>query len=140
MRVVLDGNVLVSMAIRGQRVQPLRDAWEGGHFTALVSAYLLAEVGDVLRRPKLAPFVGAEDATRFVRLLRALGEPVSPELPHPEFSDPEDRYLLAMVRGGGAGFLITGDKALRERGFLEGTQGSYRLNLRALASLLEQPR
>ena len=103
--------MLVSLAIR-RRLQPLRDAWEKEQFTVLVSAYLLAEVEDVLRRPKLASYVDAADATQFTRLLRALGEPVSFGQPHPAFSDPKDRYLLAMLRDGGADLLVTGDKAL----------------------------
>ena len=100
------------MAMQSRRLQPLRDAWEGGRFTVLLSAYLLAETEDVLRRPKIATYLSAADAARFMRLLRALGEPVGLNLPHPEFSDPKDRYLLAMLRDGNADLLVTGDKAL----------------------------
>ena len=120
MRIVLDSNVLVSMAIRSRRLQPLRDAWEGGRFTALVSAELLAETEDVLRRPKLATHLSTADVAPFLRLLRALGEPVSLTLPYPEFSDPKDRYLLAMLRDGDADLLVTGDKALLKMEQFEG--------------------
>ena len=33
-------------------------------------------------------------------------------LPHPDFSDPKDRYLLAMLRDSDAELLVTGDKTL----------------------------
>lgn len=34
------------------------------------------------------------------------------KLPHPNFSDPKDRYLLAMLRDSDAELLVTGNKVL----------------------------
>jgi uncharacterized protein len=114
MRVVLDTNVFVSMAIRSTKLQPLRDAWETERFTALMTTYLLSEVEDVLTRPKLARYLGAGDIKTFIDLMTTLGEAVTLNQPHPEFRDPKDRYLLAMLRDGGADVLVTGDRLLLE--------------------------
>jgi putative PIN family toxin of toxin-antitoxin system len=114
MRVIFDTNVYVSMAIRSTKLKPLRDAWETGLFTTLITTYLLAEVEDVLRRPKLAPYLDVEDVTAFMEQVKTLGEAVIVKQPHPEFRDPKDRYLLAMLRDGEADVLVTGDVLLLE--------------------------
>lgn len=114
MRVVLDTNVLVSMAIRSTKLQPLRNAWETRRFTTLITTYLLSEVEDVLTRPKLARYLDAEDIEAFMEQVTTLGEAVTLKQPHPEFRDPKDRYLLAMLRDGEADILVTGDSLLLE--------------------------
>ena len=52
MRVVLDTNIFVSMALGGQ-IGQINDAWKLGKFTLLVSEAILSEYLDVLQRPKL---------------------------------------------------------------------------------------
>jgi uncharacterized protein len=112
MRVVFDANVFVSMALRSKKLQPLRNAWETRRFTVLVTTYLLAEVEDVLLRPKLANYLNLEEVKTFMELVTTLGEAVVIKQPHPEFADPKDRYLLAMLRDGEADILVTGDALL----------------------------
>jgi uncharacterized protein len=120
MRVIFDTNVYVSMAIRSTRLKPLRDAWETELFTTLITTYLLAEVEDVLSRPKLAPYLDAEDIEAFMGQVKTLGEAVTVKQPHPEFRDPKDRYLLAMLRDGEADVLVTGGVLLLELNHFEG--------------------
>ena len=112
MRVVLDSNVLVSFALRSPALKALQIAWRAKRFTSLISFYLLAEVEDVLGREKFVPYLTVEDRTRFVRDLQALSAIVQPRQPFPEFGDPKDRYLLAMLRDSEAELLVTGDKLL----------------------------
>lgn len=119
MQVVLDSNVLVSFALRSSKLKPLQDAWRAKRFSSLVSPYLLAEVEDVLGREKFARYVTLEDRARFVQDVRALSEVVRPRQPFPEFGDPKDRYLLAMMRDGDAEALVTGDKRLLDLGDFE---------------------
>lgn len=112
MRVVLDTNILVSFALRSQALAPLRQAWEAGRFGTLVNRLLLEELSEVLAREKLARYVPPKDRREFLELVRALGEPVPIRRPFPEFGDPKDRYLLAMLRDSDAEALVTGDGAL----------------------------
>ena len=52
--------------------------------------------------------------------LEVLTLPIELTDPYPDFSDPDDRFLLAMVRDGGADVLVTGDRALLELNTFEG--------------------
>jgi uncharacterized protein len=114
MRVIFDTNVYVSMVIRSTKLKPLRDAWETELFTTLITTYLLAEVEDVLSRPKLAPYLDVGEVEVFMGQVKTLGEAVTVKQPHPEFRDPKDRYLLAMLRDGEADVLVMGDVLLLE--------------------------
>ena len=67
---------------------------------------------NVLERAKFSPYLSAGVADEFVELVTTLGKPMMPRLPHPDFRDPKDRYLLAMLRDSDADALVTGDKAL----------------------------
>lgn len=52
MRVVLDTNIFVSMALGGQ-VGKINDEWRAGKFILVVSEDIVSEYLDVLQRPKL---------------------------------------------------------------------------------------
>lgn len=114
MRVVCDTTTLIGLVLaKGETMQALRWAWRQRAFTMLVSEPLLAEVSEVIRRPHLARLF--EDESRiayFLAELEEYGERVEPRTPYPAFSDPDDRYLLAMLRDSDAEGLVTGDKAL----------------------------
>lgn len=120
MRVVLDSNVLVSFALRSEKLKPLQNAWRAGRFTLLTSPYLLAEVEDVLGREKFARYLSPDARRQFLEDLRMLGMTVQPRQPFPDFEDPKDRYLLAMLKGSDAEVLVTGDKALLALGAVAG--------------------
>lgn len=114
MRVVVDPGVLVSAALSPSRT-PARivEAIRAGRLILVVSPTLLAELNDVLARPRLAARL---DATA-LRLLRGALEaaPVIEEEPAPLVSrDPKDDYLIPLARSSGADFLISGDKDLTD--------------------------
>lgn len=120
MRVVLDTNILVSFALRSRALAPIRHAWEAGRFDALVNRLLLEELSEVLAREKLARYVTPQERREFLALVRALGKSVPIWRPFPEFGDPKDRYLLAMLRDSDAEALVTGDGALIALSKLDG--------------------
>ena len=68
MRLVLDTNILVSSLIR-KETPPylLYRAWRQQRFDLLTSVHQLAEVEDVLTRPRLQKYVSAEEAQEMVR-------------------------------------------------------------------------
>ena len=114
MRVVLDTNLLVSLAlVEGGRLAPIWDAWREGRFDVLMCDELLAEVEEVLQRPKLARYMNDGARAALLRDLRALALPVALSEPFPPFEDGNDRFLLALVRDGRADALLTGDRALQ---------------------------
>lgn len=122
-RVVLDTNVLISLALaqRGPLLE-LREAWAAGRFVVLAAAPLLDEVRRVLERPKIADRLSRERRDGLLLRLERLTEPVVCREPYPEFSDPADDFLLAMLRDGDADLLVTGDGALLELGRFEGKE------------------
>ncbi len=70
------------------------------------------EVKAVLSRDYFTQRISKEDQKAFLNDVLQQSEIVQVKLPHPEFRDPKDRYLLAMLRDTNANLLVTGDKAL----------------------------
>lgn len=87
-------------------------AWRSGKYDVLVSPPLLAEVKEVLSRPRLARHIDSRTRRRLLRDLELLGIPVDVARPYPAAPDPEDSFLLATAQSGGASVIVTGDKAL----------------------------
>ncbi len=81
MRAVLDPNVLVSALLSpaGPPAQIFL-AWDAGHFELIASPRLVAELTDVLARPKFRRWIDASDADELV--LRLQEERCSQTTPH----------------------------------------------------------
>lgn len=114
MQLILDANILVSFALRSKSLKPLQDAYIAKLFTPVTSTYLLSEVENVLSRPKFEKYIDREEIEQVMLVMLMLGKVVQIKQPFPEFSDPKDRYLLAMLRDSDAKLLVTGDKKLLE--------------------------
>lgn len=114
MRVVVDSNVLISIALKSKALAPIRQAWLEGRFTLLGSEPLFAELEAVLRRSKFERLITPEEVGVFISSLREVVTWERPREPYPTFSDPKDSFLLAMVRDAEAELLVTGDGALLE--------------------------
>ena len=117
LRGVADANVLVSSAIspHGVPAQLLRAA-ATQQWRLVVSPVVLAEVEDVLGRPRLRRWVTHDEAARFLETLGALAD-VVPDAPEPwpaVARDPKDDYLVALARDAGVDALISGDRDLTE--------------------------
>lgn len=114
MRAVLDPNVLVSAAI--SPVGPPREvvtAWIDGDFELIVSPAMLDELRDVLSRPRFRRWISTATASEFVDGLAEDAVLVDDPPAMPGVSpDPDDDYLIALARGGGADYLVSGDRHL----------------------------
>jgi hypothetical protein len=123
MRAVLDANLFVSAAIepRGQPAHVL-DAWRAGLFDLVVSDAIIAEINEVLRRPRIQKRHRwmDEQIDQFVGTLRELAV-VTPGslLVAAVADDPDDDVYLACAIEGESDYVVSGDHHLR-------TLGTYR--------------
>jgi putative PIN family toxin of toxin-antitoxin system len=115
-RVVVDPGVLVS-ALLSQQGPPdtLVRLWGRGAFELVVSPLLLAELEEVLRRPRIARRTPVARVRAFLRALQAGGVQVEDPADIPAVTrDPKDDYLLALGRAAGADLIVSGDRDLLE--------------------------
>jgi putative PIN family toxin of toxin-antitoxin system len=118
LRVVADPGVLVSAVLTssGPPAQ-LVDRWRLGEFDLVVSPKLLAELEEVLLRPKFRAYVDEHDVRAFTEALAAeaitVGDPAGVERITP---DPDDDYLIALGVAAGADAIVSGDVHLTELG------------------------
>ena len=115
--IVADANVLVSAALARSPDAPsarILDLAIDGQLTLITCPHLLAEVRDVLDRPRLAKYLTPEEAARFVADLTAQTRVVpDPGLLARAISrDPDDDYLIAIARTHHADAIVTGDDDL----------------------------
>jgi len=110
-RIVLDTNVLVAALItKGTPPDRLYRAWVRGEIEVITSAVQIAEIADVLARPRLQKYLDADEAAAIVHNLdtRAL---VLDDLPDVDLSpDPKDNPILAAAIAGNADLIVSGDK------------------------------
>ncbi len=116
MRVVADANVLVSAALgRSPDSPPVRivQAALDGRIELVMSPALLAEMVDVLSRPRIRMRISAEDAQRFLGDVAAQALVFAdPDDPPGVCRDPDDDYLVALAAIASADVLVTGDDDL----------------------------
>ena len=111
MRVVLDTNILIGALItKDTPPDRLYQAWLRGEFELVTSTVQLAELADVLARPRLHKFIDADEAAAIVENLGAralvLDEPPGVHLS----PDPKDDPILAAAVAGKADLIVSGDK------------------------------
>lgn len=115
-RVVLDTNQIVSMAIRPGGVQDqIRAAWRERRFLLLTSPLLLAEVHRVFTYPKLRALIrlSPEEEEALLRLLVEEAEIMPGTLRvHAVAEDPADNMVLACAEEGHADYIVSGDSHL----------------------------
>lgn len=111
MRVVLDTNILLSALITPDGISSrIVDAWFEDRFELLTHAVQLDELRGVTRRDRIQTRFRPAEAGKLINRLYASAVFVV-RLPRVARSDdPGDDFLLAMCEGGGADYLVTGDK------------------------------
>jgi putative PIN family toxin of toxin-antitoxin system len=112
--VVLDTGIYVSAAISpAGTARRVVQAGIEGRFDYAVCPTLLAELDDVLARPKIARLLPPDAAGRFVADVRgrARVEP-DPAQPRRMTRDPKDDYLVALASAVRADRIVTGDADL----------------------------
>ena len=110
--IVLDASVLVSAAFRPGSVpdRAVRHAVLTGQVA--VSEPVMAELLDVLHRPRLARFIDPEQRAELLDLLDTLGVVVVPTTPVADCRDPKDDKYLELASAAGAGTIISSDNDL----------------------------
>ncbi len=116
MAVILDVNVFVSAALSSNGppaalVRALRD----GDLEVVVSPKLLAEVDEVLRRPKFRRFITLDEVDELVHEIALLCrvEP-DPEPGDAVLRDKDDDYLVFLARAISAECIVSGDADLTD--------------------------
>ena len=116
-RAVLDSNVLVSAFIsrRGGAPDLIVRAWREGAFELVVSPQLIAELTDVLGRPKFATQAADGRAEAYIAALAgdAIRVDDPPEAPAVS-PDRGDDYLIALARASRAEVIVSGDEHLTQ--------------------------
>jgi uncharacterized protein len=114
-RVVLDTNTLISGFFWGGIPWQVYTAALDEKYILLTSDALLAELSNVLQRPKFVPALNAiqKTAETIVNEHLLISESVIPiEVSAEIIRDPKDRIVLAAALGGKADFIVSGDKDL----------------------------
>ena len=111
MRIVLDTNILIGALItKGTPPDRLYQAWLRGEIELVTSTAQMAEVADVLARPRLQEYLDADEAAAIVENIdtRALILDAPPDV---DLSpDPKDNPILATAIAGKADLIVSGDK------------------------------
>lgn len=113
-RVIADANVVVSAALARSPQAPsalILDSVLDGRLSLVTSPMLIAEIGSVLRRPRLRRYLSIAEAERFVSDLAGQSE-LTQDAPRPfpaVCRDAADDYLVALALQTAADVLVTGD-------------------------------
>jgi putative PIN family toxin of toxin-antitoxin system len=116
-RAVVDPNVLVSAFIsqRGGSPDLIVRAWREGAFELVVSPQLIAELTEVLGRPKLALQAADGRAEAYIAALTGdalqIDDPPDPPAVSPDHSD---NYLIALASAARANVVVSGDGHLTQ--------------------------
>lgn len=114
-RAVIDTNVLLSGLLWRGTPHRLIEEVRAGALTLITSPALLAELGEVIRRPKFHAILSRSgtDPERILGELRRLAEIIEPPpLPAQTSRDPDDDHVLALAAAAQADLVISGDTDL----------------------------
>ena len=112
LRLVLDTSVIVSALLRPRSTPRLAFDAATARSKVLVSAATIAELDDVLRRPKFNKYVSEDQRLEFLAALVQSAEMVEITESIRECRDPKDDKFLELASSGNANFLLTGDADL----------------------------
>lgn len=115
MRAIIDTNVLLSGFFWHSAPHALLEHVRSGEITLVMSPALLAELADVISRPKFDSILVRSNTSRERTLdeLRRLAEIIeAPPLPQPVCRDADDDAVLAAAVAGLADLIISGDDDL----------------------------
>lgn len=115
-RAIVDPSVLVSAFIGDPEAGPGRlvEAWRDRRFVLVVSPLLLAELAEVLARPKFARWAADGRGAAYVAGFGARSEhqPDPDGSPSPRVRDPDDDYLIGLMHATQADVLVSLDRDL----------------------------
>ncbi len=128
MQVVIDTNQLLRMAAAGKQ-SPLLQSWRQRAFYLVISPQLLAELEEVMARPKTQRFLRFGRAKRFLNLLRERAIFVTPAANVPTCRDPKDDVVIATAVAAKASFIVTADRDLLDDEALQAALVAYNLQI-----------
>jgi uncharacterized protein len=115
MRAVIDTNVLLAGLLWREPAYALLEQVRSGALTFISSPELLAELAEVLARPKFDEIVKRSSSSREQMLIqvRMLAEVIdAPPLATPVCRDPDDDAVLALGIAAQADVIVSGDEDL----------------------------
>ena len=112
-RVVIDTNVFISaILIKFGNPRKIFEKLLNGEFILIESEELLAELRDVLIRPKFN-FITADEKEHFIKNLLSLCKIIEPKQKLDIIkNDPDDNVVLETAVQGNADYIISGDEHL----------------------------
>lgn len=124
MRVVVDTNVLISALLKADgSPAKIVSLWRSGELELVVSEEVVSEVSRVLGYQRIRTRVSAEEAERFLDLLRTAALAVTAyENVTVVKDDPDDDKFLAVAIVSGAEYIISGDTHLLSIGNYQGIE------------------
>lgn len=116
LRATVDTNTLVSALINfnpgGVSYDLLRFA-EMGTFELITSPYIISEVANTLRKPRLSRYVNSDgDIIAFCQIIRDMSTIIQTWPDINAVSDPKDNAILACAIAAGADYLVSRDRHL----------------------------
>jgi len=115
MRAVVDTNILIRALIKPEgTVGPILRRLRDGAYTLLYSEILLAELADVLNRPRIRTkyHLDPDDIATTLALLLLRGEAVIPSRRITICRDMKDNFILETAVAGSADIVVSGDEDL----------------------------
>jgi len=112
-RVVVDTNLFVRGLLKGPVTMPFIQAWKDQRFKLVTSDKLLAELFEVLARPKFKRYFTMEDVRELGELIYEMAEMVEPTVHVTLCRDPKDDIFLDVAIAGRVPYLVTGDDDLK---------------------------
>jgi uncharacterized protein len=135
-RAVIDTGIIISATMLPRSLPRKAFDLASGQGRLLISAATLAEVDEVLRRPKFSKYAAEDERLEFLAALVREAEIVEITESITDCRDPKDNKFLELAVCGKAGYIISGDadllvlhpfrgvSILTPRDFLEGGQRS----------------
>jgi len=110
MKVVIDTNLFISAAINTHSRQRLDAILLNNTLTILLDNTLLAEIDEVIYRPKFRRYITEDQVDNFLDLLTERCMFVHTTTVIKASPDPKDDFLLALCLDNQADYLLTGNK------------------------------
>ena len=111
MRIVLDTNILIGALItKDTPPDRLYQAWLRGEIELVTSTAQIAEITEVLARPRMQQLLDAEEAAAIVENLDARAVVLDKPQPVDLSPDPKDNPILATAIAAQADLIVSGDK------------------------------
>lgn len=128
-RIVVDTNVLISAALLPQSASARALDRTLEEFQLIQSEATLAELVDVIMRPRFVHYLDEERRSRFLFVLAQVSEVIGVQIRVTECSDPKDDKFLELAIDGNAQLIVSGDSHLRDlhpfRGIAIVTPGEF---------------